>query len=410
MKKYRDVPDLSSELVTEILSRLPVKTIIRFTSVSKSWKSLIIHDPSFVKMHLSRSPKNTHIILSLEEDSMNVENKDTLVVPCSVRCLMEDPWSAIKGAGCYQLKYNYFIVGSCNGLVCLGYFCDDRKIKELWVWLWNPATNLRSKKSPPFRMKIKNSEYASWRKISYGFGYDHSRDTYKVSKNSKSNPFVVVVHWDRTKQKMETMVHYMGDIYWRNILSDHSSPNLLEQIEGQFVGGCVNWLALENVNGPNYQWVNVTLQQLVIASFDMSKEVYMYLPIPEGVSEVPHFEPNLGVLRNHMCFFHDHNKTHFVVWKMREYGIRGSWTRLVSVTYEHLKCDGILYRPLPLCLSEDGDIILLESTEDLEVIKYNIRDNIAEYIQIPINEVSLKADGYVPSLVSPFQDKEDGRD
>ncbi|XP_057427594.1 F-box protein CPR1-like [Lotus japonicus] len=135
------------------------------------------------------------------------------------------------------------------------------------------------------------------------------------------------------------------------------------------------------MKGPQYQWDNVTLDQLVIASLDMSTEKYTYMLLPEGVTEVPHFQPDLGILGNHMCLFHDRNRTHFVVWKMREYGVRESWTQWMSFSYENLECEGFLFRPLPMFLSEDGNILLLALTEDLEFIKYNITD---DNVELPI--------------------------
>ncbi|KAI3877110.1 hypothetical protein MKX03_027636 [Papaver bracteatum] len=38
----------------QILSNLPVKSLMKFTCVSKSWESLT-HDPSFIKLHRSKA-------------------------------------------------------------------------------------------------------------------------------------------------------------------------------------------------------------------------------------------------------------------------------------------------------------------------------------------------------------------
>ncbi|XP_057427043.1 F-box protein CPR1-like [Lotus japonicus] len=384
MKNPRDDAIFPLDLLMEILSWLPVKTLIRFACISKSLKSLIFNDPSFAKLHLNRSPKNTHILLNIEDEPYEFENEDSWVVPCSVDCLMEDPSSMIDVEECYFLKGNHLVIGSCNGLVCLGNFYDVGPIEEFWVQLWNPSTHLMSKKSPTFHLSMRTSMDAPRGKVNLGFGYDSSHDTYKVSKYLKCYPF----------EDNYLRIHNSGG----GALGLYRAENYDKGV-----------LSVKNMKGPEYQWDNVTLEQLIIASFDMIEEVYTYRPLPEGVTEVPHFEPRLGVLENHMCLFHDHNRTHLVVWKMREYGVRESWTRWVKISYENLRCEGFLYRPSTMVLSEDGDILLLAKNGDLEFITYDIRDNNIEYISNPNKEFWLYAFGYVQSLVSPCQDKEDGQ-
>ncbi|KAL7142580.1 hypothetical protein ABFS83_08G132800 [Erythranthe nasuta] len=58
------MPNLPSELVEDILRRLPVKSLKRFRAVTKKWRSLIDSD-RFVKLHLRHSLaslSNRHLI------------------------------------------------------------------------------------------------------------------------------------------------------------------------------------------------------------------------------------------------------------------------------------------------------------------------------------------------------------
>lgn len=194
----RGVPVLPWELVIEILSWLPVKTLLRFRCVSKSWKSLISDDKSFTKLHLNRSLQNEHFLLKLELTNFIEDG----VFPIPVSRLLngppsiDDDWfsrvrynysqiddgcdrrfKSMYSDYCSRLKSDYSILGSYNGLVCLlGWYEFSYPTEQVWIRLWNPATRSMSRKSP-----ICAVPYDSWKY--YGFGYDHSRHAYKVSQS-----------------------------------------------------------------------------------------------------------------------------------------------------------------------------------------------------------------------------------
>ncbi|CAN0902059.1 F-box protein At2g40910 [Linum grandiflorum] len=54
------VPDLLLDIVIDILSRLPVETLIRFKCASKQWNQLISGSPYFVSMHLIRNKQSAN--------------------------------------------------------------------------------------------------------------------------------------------------------------------------------------------------------------------------------------------------------------------------------------------------------------------------------------------------------------
>ncbi|KAI3945950.1 hypothetical protein MKW92_010741, partial [Papaver armeniacum] len=65
---------LQDEIVYEIISRLPVKTLMRFKCVCKRWLSLIIDDTYFIDLHLSRSKLRPCFILAIP--------RETTLEPC----------------------------------------------------------------------------------------------------------------------------------------------------------------------------------------------------------------------------------------------------------------------------------------------------------------------------------------
>ncbi|PHT37698.1 Glycerate dehydrogenase HPR, peroxisomal [Capsicum baccatum] len=156
------IPILPAELITEILSRLPVKSLLKFRFVSKSWLALIA-SPKFIKTHLSLSAnkkEDTHHMLILDPgvDKWNFKE-------CLLRSLYED--SVIE---VFDLNYPFensgsyiSILGSCNGLIFVVHYSECSL-------LWNPTTK-KYKTLPDFRPIYGNI---------YGFGYDELHDDYKV--------------------------------------------------------------------------------------------------------------------------------------------------------------------------------------------------------------------------------------
>ncbi|OIT23019.1 f-boxkelch-repeat protein [Nicotiana attenuata] len=164
---------IQTELITEILLRLPVESLLRFRCVSKSWLALI-SSPEFVKAHLNISANNkdyTHHRLM-----MNFESKYN-IKDCSLSSLFNE--SVIeafdldyptKSNGSYKRFPNSDrIVGSVNGLICLA-------MEDYDLVVWNPSIR-KYKKLPDSRPRLERMTYDFHR---YGFGYDEFHDDYKV--------------------------------------------------------------------------------------------------------------------------------------------------------------------------------------------------------------------------------------
>ncbi|KAM3326670.1 hypothetical protein P3S67_001796 [Capsicum chacoense] len=123
------MPNLPEDLITETLLRLPVKSLLKFRSVSKSWLSLI-RSPEFVKNHLLLSATNK----DYKHHSLMFKNgfKD-----CSLTALVYVSFVEVNNLDYpgKNLKGRPQIVGSVNGLICLAirvfYELDD-------LYLWNP--------------------------------------------------------------------------------------------------------------------------------------------------------------------------------------------------------------------------------------------------------------------------------
>ncbi|XP_058214313.1 F-box/kelch-repeat protein At3g06240-like [Rhododendron vialii] len=164
----RRLPHLPLETIGEILSRVPVKPLLRFRCVSKSWRSLI-SDPKFARAHLnvaSASTDYTHHRLLLTSGFLNPRIKS-----CSVSSIMHEQSDTTavdldypfeKPRERVWIEFN----GSGNGLMYI-------TVPDYMMYLWNPATR-KSTKLPDIKMP--NILFIN----TCGIGYDNCTDDYKV--------------------------------------------------------------------------------------------------------------------------------------------------------------------------------------------------------------------------------------
>ncbi|XVF23693.1 hypothetical protein REPUB_Repub13aG0061500 [Reevesia pubescens] len=124
--KNEDWPD---DMVTKILLKLPIKSIIRFKCVAKTWFHLF-RNPSFVSRHLSISKKNNNHLIAYyphennENFAMHMFVDQNFVSHLDLRQQLPSHFPDIY----------YFPICVDNGLVCS---CDDF---SSGITLWNPAT------------------------------------------------------------------------------------------------------------------------------------------------------------------------------------------------------------------------------------------------------------------------------
>ncbi|XP_061362108.1 F-box/kelch-repeat protein At3g23880-like [Gastrolobium bilobum] len=238
-KRKSSLPIICDDLMIEILSWLPVKSLMRFKCVSKSFHSLISNS-DFVKYHLQRSPKN----VSMMSWSSTVTSKGVFRKSYSM-ALLDNNTSPIIAEDQYhriELKRQERFLLSCNGLIC--FVCEDHI--RYWVCLWNPATGLTSQEWPCLQHYYVNSVL--------GFGYDVSSDTYKV------------VAFFHNSTKTHVKVCGLGDNCWRSIESFPALPNLREG--GVYLSSTLNWLG-----DPNFGFF-LNINQIVIVSLDLGKETF----------------------------------------------------------------------------------------------------------------------------------------
>jgi len=215
---------------------------------------------------------------------------------------------------------------------------------------------------------------------------------------------------------VEVKVFSLGDNVWRYIQDFPVVPfcnRCMSVNVGVYVSGTLNWLAIRNQENKDYNWKFINLEQFVIISLDLGKERYRQLLLPQGFDRVPQQEPSISVLMDYLCFSHNTEENYFVIWQMKEFGIEESWTRLLKISYQSLQnaflpsyqtaewlpywCKLFIF---PVCVSENGNKLILAYEEGYYPIVYNFTENRAEQIRITNSIRWIRSKDYVESLVS----------
>ncbi|GAU43016.1 hypothetical protein TSUD_28350 [Trifolium subterraneum] len=298
-------PTLPEELIANILVRLPVRSLLQFKSVSKSWKTLI-SDPHFANTHLrfDTTITNQQLIFyssKTEEEPYNILTYDLKPL------FEENPSTCVKPVSFTSLNTNkYCLLDSCNGLLCL----LDKS--QRCLRLFNPSINFKSKRSP----QVNPLHWC----ISYcGFGYDQIDDKYKF--------LAVLKNLDNFSETL-TKIYTFGEDSCKTI--QNFPYNYAVQFLGEFVSGTLNWLVRSN-------------QSLTILSFDLNKETYREVLLPQN---------DVG-----------------------EDGVVESWTKLMIIPHEKFRSNSLpAYHPWivePLFISENG-VVLLRDIPASKFALYNL--------------------------------------
>ncbi|XP_028752150.1 putative F-box protein At3g10430 [Neltuma alba] len=317
---------LPSEIVINILKRLPVKSIVRFQSVCKNWKNLF-KTPHFIAEHARHSSHENPLLLLHEKDfvsngkppslrllNYNMETIEVLSIP-SIDCL----------------KHGWKIIGSCNGLLCAGVDLDpDGSPRSLC--LWNPV--IREVREIPLTTTTKDY----WGLCEFGFGFSSNFNDYKIVK------FYIPELRKKKKKRQpynaDLLEHHRSEVYslstglWKK-LEFGALPKttiISKNISAEGNDGTILFLG-EKDNLP------------VLVSFDIATEVFRLTQIP-----LPRDLPTaIGVYQNKLAMFrHCNISFHSIhIWAMEE--VAGESGKSFSFTEEFKHCI-ISYFFHPLCI------------------------------------------------------------
>ncbi|KAJ4848476.1 hypothetical protein Tsubulata_032237 [Turnera subulata] len=257
--------ELLEELMMDILLRLPMKSVVRFRCVSTSWCTLL-SDPHFIFKNflLCSNDDDDDVIDGIENNKnssyMLLTYKDATTMKFMSAFLSQDTLDVCLTK---DFPHRMYIVGSCNGLVCLCSF-------EVYT-IWNTATD-ETKVVPEFQVIRPPSTRAST--SNHGFGFDPKTNDYKIVR-------IVDLHLDidgynyADDRYREAQVYSLKNDSWK-ILDDA----FFASVEGTPLWILTYSYGIET-NGALY-WVAIGEESHdTLVSFDISSEEFKHFQLPD---------------------------------------------------------------------------------------------------------------------------------
>ncbi|KAM3741716.1 hypothetical protein ACB098_07G017600 [Castanea mollissima] len=304
---------LPPEIITDVFLRLPVKSIITCTCVSKTWKYLI-QNPTFISNHLHHSNNNNHPLLLFRLIEENENEQYALHFDDN------QDFNEYTRFDCDPFR----VEGTCNGLI----FLANDSYGHCYSIIYNPCVRKFVKlPKPNFNFSSHGGSKAS------GFGFDSKTNDYKVvrfvtleqkGQKGKSPPVVEVYSLSTGKWRMVTALPPVG-------AACDSDSNA-------FVNGALHWVAFRK-----------TRNELVF------REIALPKPSDQCVRVcISSYGNSLALLQ---FFFH---RLRFSVWVMKDYADASSWTKIITLPVEGL-IEGIPRSqciPRPVGFRKSGEFIL----------------------------------------------------
>ncbi|XP_074375846.1 F-box/kelch-repeat protein At3g23880-like [Apium graveolens] len=301
--------DLPAEIVADILSRLPIKTIVHCRTVCKRWH-ILLSEAYFVSLHLSRSPvglighrtKLRSDLFNLGELDDNLEYHE-FIDPCPLERL------DLRSRLCWFLD-------SINGLI----FYEVKVDHDYVLNICNPIT--REYIILPGDNCVRSSMYEI---VTRGFGFVEASNQYKV----------VTLYLGSNKS--ECKIYTLGTGMWRSLGHLPFFVNGLQNgsvggfgICSTFFAGNLYWLAKEEHTNKE-----------MVYTFDLERESFQLTDSAPRVYGDLRNSRSLGTLGDYLCICDGIPDSDLVViWTMKE-----NWTKEFIIKSEY----GLYFvRPLNL--------------------------------------------------------------
>ncbi|XP_026428326.1 F-box protein At3g07870-like [Papaver somniferum] len=353
--------NLQADITMEILSRLPVNSVLECVKIQyrqqldardddrryvddyislgyiflikKQHQMSLFGYPEKLQLQYNENIDNIRIVDYQSNEELIADNKEWWI-----------PNNMLS-------SYRYSLVGSCNGLVCFsrecynepgGYVDVEDTVYYDPVFICNPITRER------INLPSYNAEKRS--RIVSGFSYHASKDEYKVVR--------IIYHPEEEPDIGYVQVYTVGDGNgWRN--KEEISYCLWPSASsGILMSGALVWID-ENFN---------------IVAFDLSNEVFCLLPQPPCYVQIgrrKEYYPELREFKNSVCVVSrnvlNNNElgNNVEIWLLKgnvsdmtnQNQNKRYWTNIFSTPREGLFLSGDHDEVSPLALTNGGEIL-----------------------------------------------------
>ncbi|KDP42867.1 hypothetical protein JCGZ_23809 [Jatropha curcas] len=340
---------LPEDIGRDILSRLPVKSLIRFRCVQRSWVSLF-QNPNFINQHIDRSISS---------------NTTTFIFNRGCKGLSVSAISNYKlSVTSFNVQHPFLtcanIMGSSNGLVCVFLYSSR------YLYLLNPATREYIDTACPF--PDDNSSGVVGFSL-FGFSFIE-----------ELNDYVIVASFFRSNDKF--IVYKRNSNSWVTKKTSKLQYDGIDIASDTVVKGSFNWIASKKDIGK------------VILSYNVGNEDFEEIEFPDSLWQIMHITKLKDSLAIVSAYRWNNVHYDYEIWVMNEYGVKESWTKKFII-------DGIFgYKPVLTCQENiEGEITLLTQRHNLpEFVKYIPKKQEVITLSGAPNYI-WRADVYVESLV-----------
>ncbi|KAL9374728.1 hypothetical protein Peur_031607 [Populus x canadensis] len=299
----------NNDMVIDILARLPVKTLLRFKSVSKPMLS-VITNPRFITSHLHQSTKNSSLVFHFSHDEFPISML-YYTEPTTLRVVHIPP--SMKD---HSLKPRIRIKGSCGGLLFMEIYFGCCMFH---YGFWNPATRQFKKVTGPQQCINLLAE---------GFGYGSKINDYKLVRIGYFlHPRTLITRYDRRRvdSVVRALVFSWKTDSWRTVE------------DGALLGGrfsdavAVKGELCWKVSGVE------NLANEVVLAFDSDTDTFRRIELPGLNQSSPNYSMTITGFKDSLglfVFLEGSSNSSFDLWVLNESRMGGnikSWSKLLTV-------------------------------------------------------------------------------